>query len=621
LRAAIVVVCLCFGVIPLWLLNGQTLTNSLIALPFFLVSIVLCVASALDRRTPEDQKRAWRLSTILMALLAVGVILTLRSACRFQEGFNNARMTIHQARTNRPTEARPQAAAQENRPGKARDDALQQLRPKVRVGKVPVVTLGPRKPSTREQADRIKTLIARLASIDQADYGLSPTMSGYAFLPISSQRDSGAMILTDHQLHSSAALQALVELGPDALPFLLDALADKTPTKFKIEHVGGIGGIWLDNELWGNPANELEMRTRGRRRGIAERFKLGAFIDSYTVKIGDVCLVAIGQIVGRGYQAVRYQPTACIVINSPVEDAKFREQVRKIWSSDDPVRKLVDSLLLDYATEGVPQGSSSDGWSISSALQTHAALRLLYYFPKETAALISERLRSLDVRRTAAHGKGSPATDEELDAHSRREAANRVRTDDFVKAVSWCREPEVQNAIRDIFAKTTDIDILLAALPGIEDTDRALIRDRLQAFLDAVPAQEGGAYGDGYHMLEALADRLGQDAVPAFDRYLKGASAQRGHSAAEVLARGTSRGEWCSAILSRLLDDRRPVGGYTYAVHRDDQNTRLEIRVCDVAAEALHRHRPELNFTLEGRHEDLDRQIRTIRDQLAATRR
>ena len=126
--------------------------------------------------------------------------------------------------------------------------------------------------------------------------------------------------------------------------------------------------------------------------------------------------------------------------------------------------------------------------------------------------------------RTAAHGKGSPATDEEMDAYTRREAANRVRTDDFIEAVSWRREPEVHKAIRDIFTKTTDIDILLAALPGIEDVDRALIRDRLQAFLHAVPAEEEGAYGEGYNLLEALADRLGEDAAPAFDRYLKGAT-------------------------------------------------------------------------------------------------
>jgi hypothetical protein len=518
------------------------------------------------------------------------------------------------------TEARPQAAAPKGPPREVREDQLEQLRPKVKLGKVPRITPGARRPLTRERADQIKTLIARLASIDQADYGLSPTMSGEAFLPISSQRENHAMILTDHRLKSSDALRTLVEIGPDALPFLLDALADKTPTKFKIEHGGGFGGMWLDNELWGNPVNELEMRTLGPPRDLAERLKQERHIGSYTVKIGDVCLVAIGQIVGRGYQTVRYQPTSCIVINSPTEDANLREQVHKIWSSHDPARKLLDSLLLDYATEGVPHRPSSDGWSMSSSLQSQAALRLLYYYPKETAALISERLRGLDVRRTAAGGKGFMHTDEENDADDRREAANRVRTDDFIGAVSWCREPVVRSAIRDIFTKTTDVDILLAALPGIEDAERALIRDRFQAFLDALPADEGAPYGDGYNLLEALAERLGADAAPAFDRYLKDATAQRSNSAAEVLARGTSRGEWCIAILSRLLDDRRPVG-YTYAVHHDDENARLETRVCDVAAEALHRHRPELRFQLEGEYRDLDKQIRTIRDQLVGVRR
>ena len=329
---------------------------------------------------------------------------------------------------------------------------------------------------TRERADQIKACIARLAGIDRADYGLSPTMSGRAFLPVPSQRESHAMILTDHRIESSAALQALVEIGPDALPFLLNALADKTLTKLKFENRSGFGAMWLDNELWGNPANELEMKTLGPPKGLARGLRQERQIESYTVKIGDICLVAIGQIVGRGYNAVRYQPTACIVINSPTEDANLREQVRKIWSSDDPARKLLDSLLLDFATEGVFQGPSLDSWSLGSQLQAQAAVRMLYYYPEETATLVSERLRRLDVRRTAAHGNGSRATEEEMGAYIRREVANGVRADDFIKAVSWCRESEVRKTIRVIFTTTTDVDILLAALPAIEDEDRAYPR-------------------------------------------------------------------------------------------------------------------------------------------------
>ena len=122
----------------------------------------------------------------------------------------------------------------------------------------------------------------------------------------------------------------------------------------------------------------------------------------------------------------------------------------------------------------------------------------------------------------------------------RREVANGVRTDEFVKAVSWCRAHNVHEAIRAVFTSTTDVAILLAALPGMGDANRDLVRNRLRVFLDALPAEERGAYGDGYNLLVALAERLGKDAVPAFERYLKGASAQRCHSVTQA----TSPWEW-----------------------------------------------------------------------------
>ncbi|HKQ50703.1 MAG TPA: hypothetical protein VJZ71_21725 [Phycisphaerae bacterium] len=490
---------------------------------------------------------------------------------------------------------------------------LERLRPKVKLGSVPAIELGPREPLTKEKATQIKACIARLADIDAPDFGLSTTMSGTAFLPLPNQQHSGAMILTDHQLKSSAALKTLVEIGPEALPFLLGALGDKTPTKLKLERGAA---MWLANELWGNPVNELEIKVLGPPKDVDEAMNTDKRIESYTVKIGDVCLVAIGQIVGRGYQAVRYQPTACIVINSPTEDVTLREQVRKIWTSDEPARKLLNTLLLDYATEGVFQGPSLDSWNLGSELQIQAAMRLLYFFPKESTALIAERLRKLDVNKTSARGKGSPATEKELDASIRREVANGVRTDEFIKAVSWCRDSKVREAIRAIFTKTGDIDVLLAALPGIDDTDH--IRDRLQCFLDALPMEEGGAYGDGHDLLVAMAERLGKNAVPTFTRYLKDASAQRGHSAAEALRQ--IKEEWCVPILIRLLNDTRPLDGYTYAIQPDDQDRRLPMRVCDAAAESLQVHRPDMRFTLEGEYKDLDEQIKVIREKVVGKR-
>jgi hypothetical protein len=544
-------------------------------------------------------------STVVLlpsAVLILSVGLTGRAACQ-------------QSQTAPPNSPKDQ---------KSSVDPLDDPLLKLKLRSLPAIRLLPRTPLAKEKVKLIKASIACLAELDSHEFCLPATFGGHAFLPLPGQRQRRAVNLTAHRLISSTAIQTLVEIGPEALPFLLNALDDKTPTELKFENRCGAGpGMWLDNELWGNPLNELEMKTLGPHKSVMKRIiehmKGGKDIKSYTVKVGDVCLVAIGQIVGRGYQVVGNEPTNSMIINSPTEDSRLREQLRKIWASDDSTRTLMNSLLLDYATEGVSEGSSLDSWYFGSKLQIEAATRLLYYYPKETATLIAGRLRELDVKKVRGLGVGSHATESENNAWTRREVANAANTHEFVKAVSWCPEPEVREAIRAIFTRTGDVDVLLAALPSVDDRDRKLIAARLETYLDALPAQEEGVSGDGGHLVAALAERLGEDAAPAIARYLKNASAQRCHSAAAALQ--MTEGNWCVPILTGLLADKRPVGGYLYAIRHSDQDNRLPIRVCDVAAEALHAHRPELEFTLEGEYKDLDTQIEVIRGKMAGKRR
>jgi hypothetical protein len=287
-------------------------------------------------------------------------------------------------------------------------------------------------------------------------------MTGNAFAPLLGQHPAGAFLLTDRQLKSAEALRRLVEIGPEALPHLLDALGDETPTKLKVDPKGA---MWFANELWGNPLNPTERRVLSARPrvppGKEER------VPSYTLKVGDVCLVAVGQIVGRPYRAARYQPTAGIVVNSPTHDQELREQLRAPWASKDPARNLLDALLTDYATEAVYQDGKLGKLTVASGLQCGAALRLLYYFPKETAPVIAARLRSFDVRDPGGPGfqgerKGLLG---QLDRWREREAANGVRTDDFLKAVCWSKEPAIQEALADIGRRSDDRKIQ-EALPG-----------------------------------------------------------------------------------------------------------------------------------------------------------
>jgi hypothetical protein len=475
-------------------------------------------------------------------------------------------------------------------------------RPPVKLGKIPELRLAPRPALSGAQAKHIKDLIADLARLEKPDFGLSSTLSGDAFAPLPGQSRASTMLLTNHGLQPSGTLKELVALGPDALPFLLDALDDRTPTRIVIKHGGFLGMMSHAAEMRMNPANPTEATAYRARAGKPPREE-SEHVDSYTVKVGDVCFVAIGQIVGRGYQAVRYQPTACVVLNCPSHDPKLCALVRGIWKSKDARAKLFASLLADFCTEAAAGGDSSEAYA-GSDYRCGAALRLLYYFPKEAAPLVAERLARLDVRKDA-----------DLDGYHSRCVANQVRSEDFINAVAWSKDQGVRAALVEVFRRAGSAEDLLAALPAVEDT--ALIRRRVEPMIDALPADEQGPYGDGYHLLLALAQRTPSTARVVFERYLRDASAQRCHTVCLVLRE--SKPEWDKALLGPLLMDRR-TWGWTYAVKRGENEPRRPIRVCDEAALTLSLNHPVLKFTQVGEHADLDRQIAVIRAQLVEKR-
>ena len=162
----------------------------------------------------------------------------------------------------------------------------------------------------------------------------------------------------NHRLKRSQVLTKLVDQGPNALPYLLNSLDDKTPTKLTIEHSGGFGSMWYDGD-------------DGTRNSITE----------YTVTVGDLCYVIIGQITNRPYVAVRYQPTACIVIHSPSQDNKLADEIRKRWNSSEPVQMLWESLNEDVS---------------DPHLQAGAIVRLGHYFPVESEHVLVDVISKID---------------------------------------------------------------------------------------------------------------------------------------------------------------------------------------------------------------------------------
>jgi hypothetical protein len=480
----------------------------------------------------------------------------------------------------------------------------------VKLGKIPDVKLTPRPAVNETQVKHIKELIADLAKLDSADIGLSATMRGQDFSPVDGQSGVGVLLFTDHKLKKSQTVRDLVALGPDALPYLLDALDDKRPTKITITHGGFLGGMWYSSGVDDfNPLNPEEAaidKARAEadakeREDAAKGKEDHGKLNSYTVKVGDVCFVAIGQIVGRRYSAVSYVPTAIIGINSPTHDAKLCADVRATWSSKDPSTKLMNSLLLDYATEGIFNGKSLDGWGDGNDRQCAAALRLLYYFPKDSTPLIADRLAKLDV------GKGD---------FMLQSVANGVRAEDFIKTVSWCKEPSIRSALTAIFKRAENADDLLAAMTSVEDAD--LIRTRLAELIRKLPGKEW-EWGEGYKLLIALGEQAPDAAKDTFQRYLKVDNLQRRRTVCRVLEK--VKMPWDVELLAPLLEDKREsIGQYRVEDPKPGEfimdGPWLPVRICDAAADTLCRNHPELKFTHRGQHADLDKQIAAMQEQL-----
>jgi hypothetical protein len=479
--------------------------------------------------------------------------------------------------------------------------------PTVKLGRVPELRPDRRLPLADAQTRRIRKLIADLANLENPDFGLSSTLSGEAFAPIAGQEYASTFLLTDHQLEPSETLKAIVAFGPRAVPFLLDSLDDQTPTKIVVRSFSGLGGMWHASELPLNPVNPAEeavykaQAAKFNQSNEAEQSVIDKSIDSYTVKIGDVCFVALGQIVGRSYQAVRYQPTANIVLNCPAHTPSLCADVRSIWKSDDPRSKVLHSLLADYATEGIFNGRTLDGWDFGSQFQIRSALRLLYYFPDETTALIANRLDRLDVGKT-----------QELNGSMQQCVSNGVRADEFIQAVAWSKESDVGAALVRLFKRSEDEGCMLAALPAVEN--RELVRERLESAIADLPHEKQGPYGNGYKLLLALVEREPKAAKSVCERYVKDASVHRLHTLCHVLRE--ARVPWDADLLVPMLSDKH-TWGWTYAKVPGQNEPRAQIRICDEAAITLALNHPSLKFVQAGEHAELDQQIASIREALA----
>ncbi len=494
-------------------------------------------------------------------------------------------------------------------------------------------------PATPDEAKRIKNLIQELAATDAPDIGYSASASGDGFGPLPDLTYRGSENITAHHLKHSATLERLVAFGPKALPFLLDALADKSPTQLTLHSIDyhkasaepgrpAIGLLlttlnWQTpdcpvvpaREILYNPLNGPEARAL-KTADVIRMTSVGGLLgdckaklptahikdqSEYLLTVGDLCLVAVGQITNRPYPAARYQGTGHTFINSPAHDPEIAKAVRSVWAKKTYRRQLFDSLLIDFHTRGRDDRGGSD------RLQIGAATRLLYYFPDQAGAVVAQRLHELHV-----------GTDIDLQS-SEDEEANGIRAAELLEAVAFSENTEVRRELLDVFRRTADQEIALATFPGIDRDRRAEVLAKLQLFLRALPQEEKSLYGDGYKLLEAARKHLRNDQADLFQRYLKNAGAQRRTTVCRVLVLDE---DWAKELavdlLTPWLEDKSDA---FMAPHDINVGFLGKHRICDEAALALVFYLEDIPFDPKGQLDDRDKQIENIRKELSKASR
>lgn len=207
----------------------------------------------------------------------------------------------------------------------------------------------------------IPKLIDQLADVADADVGYSATVTGSIFTPLDNEGQLHTFLLSGERRVPSDALRTLVKQGAAAVPQLIAHLDDKRPTKIKVRHdFGPIGFMGFADDCDRNERTDKPAEKKEDQKDTGPR--------KHTVTVGDLCFVALGQIVNRNYSAVRYQPTAIVIVSSTSRTPALRDQVKRAWGTLTPEQHKA-ALVSDFLKPD------------SEDRRTGACKRLAYYYP------------------------------------------------------------------------------------------------------------------------------------------------------------------------------------------------------------------------------------------------
>lgn len=131
------------------------------------------------------------------------------------------------------------------------------------------------------------------------------------------------------------AMEELIRHGPASLAALCAHVDDGRPTQAFVECM--FGGFDFSAEYDFAPYKEKVAPQGVVLHSVIDR-KVPKFTNlpaqsvAYRRTVGDLCFDLIGLIVNRRYRSVRYQPTAIVVVNSPVLCPALAMAVRDEWA-------------------------------------------------------------------------------------------------------------------------------------------------------------------------------------------------------------------------------------------------------------------------------------------------
>jgi ankyrin repeat protein len=295
----------------------------------------------------------------------------------------------------------------------------------------------PKKPD-----DPTIALIDQLEKLDTQDTGYSGSVSGSSFLPLGHRTASVLLLSPATPSGKSDAMLSLAKLGSKAVPALLDHLDDDRKTKIVIQNrLFGFFGISQDD---GEKAEDEVAKGKGENPFGAPK--------QYTLRVGDLCYVALGQIVNRNYTAVQYIPSGNVSITSVPHSKKLRADLKKQWS-DFTAEKHLASLTKDLNSKK-GKGDEDD-----DTARVGASLRLAYYFPKEFESIAVKQLHR--------------------------------PTRNFIETLQYVESEKLDQALRDLMSKTEDLQVSFALVERLAgrgfDAD---IEEFIPRMLMKVPAED-----------------------------------------------------------------------------------------------------------------------------------